>query len=457
MEKGKYNPYDEDVDVIQDDENVKIVKVLTLNAAQYFGDNFYGKDHWGNHYKNGDLYFVIGKKDDTLYSIYNDDDGSVIRDLKNHDEIISVNDLKRSFLSSLKILSPLIKGGKTYEFLKKISKGYDPGWRDNGDDPIIDEIKFNERNPSNSKVVIKFEDDEVFLDTIGVEDSDDIYNYRAFTGYYSGRDYDTYNEDDRWKQGEFILDRFNDENQDKALKIAKFYENGIGPNDYRKIASILNNGFESIVDDLIFEYVSKWQDCINDVVKDIILGEIAKPFDRFGIKEIHMGYRFETTVGVLLHWYNDVENEKFTLSELLNKLMILYDKKNRGYWGELEYEVDCVDWDDNAMQEYYSKSLDSMLEKIQEGDQFANVDEYNEITDFIEEKYGFDWVKTKKDPNILFIILKIQPETNKILVNVRNNKTGKYHQRLLDIDGLHQLDNQPELFNERRIVKKKFL
>jgi hypothetical protein len=114
MEKGKYNPYDEDVDVIQDDENVKIVKVLTLNAAQYFGDNFYGKDHWGNHYKNGDLYFVIGKKDDSLYSIYNDDNGSVIRDLKNHDEIISVNDLKRSFLSSLKILSPLIKGGKTY-------------------------------------------------------------------------------------------------------------------------------------------------------------------------------------------------------------------------------------------------------------------------------------------------------------------------------------------------------
>jgi len=457
MEKGKYNPYDEDVDVIQDDENVKIVKVLTLNAAQYFGDDFYGKDHWGNHYKNGDLYFVIGKKDDSLYSIYNDDNGSVIRDLKNHDEIISVNDLKRSFLSSLKILSPLIKGGKTYEFLKKISKGYDPSWRDNGDDPIIDEIKFNERNPSNSKVVIKFEDDEIFLDTIGVEDSDDIYNYRVFTGHYSGRDYDTYSEDDRWKQGEFIQDRFNDENQAKALKIAKFYENGIEPNDYGKMASILNNGFESIVDDLIFEYVSKWQDCINDVVKDIILGEIAKPFDRFGIKEIHRGYRFETTVGVLLHWYNDVENEKFTLSELLNKLMILYDKKNRGYWGELEYEVDCVDWDDNAMQEYYSKSLDTMLETVEEDERFININKYNEIRDIVEKKYGYEWVKTKKDPNISFIILNVQPETNKVLVNVYNEKNSRYHQRLLDIDGLYQLDNQPELFNERRIVKKKFL
>jgi len=457
MEKGKYNPYDEDVDVIQDDENVKIVKVLTLNAAQYFGDDFYGKDHWGNHYKNGDLYFVIGKKDDTLYSIYNDDNGSVIRDLKNHDEIISVNDLKRSFLSSLKILSPLIKGGKTYEFLKKISKGYDPGWRDNGDDPLIDEIKFNERNPSNSKVVIKFEDDEVFLDTIGVEDSDDVYSYRTFTGHYSGRDYDTYNETDRWNQGEFIEYHFNDDNKRKSFQIAKFYENSIIPEEYRKISKILSDHFERGVDDLIAEHVTKWQDCIDDVVKDIILGEIAKPFDRFGIKEIHRGYRFETTVGVLLHWYNDVENEKFTLSELLNKLMILYDKKNRGYWGELEYEVDCVDWDDNAMQEYYSKSLDTMLETVEEDERFININKYNEIRDIVEKKYGYEWVKTKKDPNISFIILNVQPETNKVLVNVYNDKTNKYHQRLLDLDGLYQLDNQPELFNERRIVRKKFL
>jgi hypothetical protein len=457
MEKGKYNPYDEDVEIIQDDDNVKIVKVYNLKSAQYFGTDFYGKDNWERHYRNGNLYFVISKKDDSVFSIYNDDDGSVIRDLNNQNEISTVNDLKRSFLSSLKILSPFIKGGKTYEFLKKVSKGYDPGWRDNSDDPLIDEIKFNERNPSNSKVVIKFEDDEVFLDTIGVEDSDDIYNYRVFTGHYSGRDYDTYNEDDRWKQGEFIQDNFNDENQAKALRISKFYENGIEPNDYRKMASILNNGFESIVDDLIFEYVSKWQDCINDVVKDIILGEIAKPFDRFGIKEIHRGYRFETTVGVLLHWYNDVENEKFTLSELLNKLMILYDTKSRGYWGELEYEVNCTDWDDSVMQEYYSKSLDTMLETVEEDERFTNINEYNEIRDIVEKKYGYEWVKTKKDPNISFIILNVQPETNKVLVNVYNEKNSRYHQRLLDLDGLYQLDNQPELFNERRIVRKKFL
>ena len=27
MEKGNYNPYDEDVEIIQDDDNLKIVKV----------------------------------------------------------------------------------------------------------------------------------------------------------------------------------------------------------------------------------------------------------------------------------------------------------------------------------------------------------------------------------------------------------------------------------------------
>jgi hypothetical protein len=457
MEKGKYNPYDEDVDLIQDDENVKIVKVNTLNSAQYFGTDFYGNDNWERHYRDGDLYFIISKKDDSLYSIFNDSDGSVIRDVNKSNVIVTVNDLKRAFLSSLKILSPLIKGGKTYEFLREVAKGYDPHWRSNGDDPLIDEVKFNTKNPSNSKVVIKFEDDEVFLDTINVESSDDVYAYRAFTSHYSGRDYDTYNANDQGTQGEYIQYHFNDENKLKAYQIARFFDGSTGKVNYKSIASVLNENFERIVDDMISEYVTRWQDCIDDVVKDIILGEIAKPFDKFGIKEIHRGYRFETTVGVLLHWYSDVENYKFTLSELLNKLIKLYDNKDRGYWNELEYEVNCDGWDDESMQDYYSKCLDNMLEKIEEDDRFINVDEYNEVKNLIDDKYGYDWVRTKKDPDIQFLIIKVQPETNKVLVNVYNDKTKKTHQRLLDLDGLYQLDNQPELFNERRIVRKKFL
>ena len=65
--------------------------------------------------------------------------------------------------------------------------------------------------------------------------------------------------------------------------------------------------------------------------------------------------------------------------------------------------------------------------------------------------------KNKKRSKYLISYLYVQPETNKAIVNVHNDKTGKYHQRLLDVDGLYQLDNQPELFNERRIVRKKFL
>ena len=79
------------------------------------------------------------------------------------------------------------------------------------------------------------------------------------------------------------------------------------------------------------------------------------------------------------------------------------------------------------------------------------------MLDHVEKTYGYEWIKTKKDPNISFLILYVQTETNKAIVNVNNDKTSKYHPRLLDVDGLYQLDNQPELFNERRIVRKKFL
>lgn len=98
-----------------------------------------------------------------------------------------------------------------------------------------------------------------------------------------------------------------------------------------------------------------------------------------------------------------------------------------------------------------------MLEKIEEDDRFIDIDEYRNINDVINDKYGHEWRNTEKDPSIQFLIVKVQPETNKVLVNVHNDKTKKTHQRLLDLDGLYQLDNQPELFNERRIVRKKFL
>ena len=189
---------------------------------------------------------------------------------------------------------------------------------------------------------------------------------------------------------------------------------------------MLNDHFERDVDDLISEYSTRWQDCIDDVVKDIILDEVGKPFDKFGIKEILLNIK----------------------KKLLTK---------RGYLSELEYEVDCIDWDDDYIQGYYSKCLDRMLEKIEEDDRFINIDEYRNINDVINDKYGHEWRNTEKDPDIQFLIIKVQPETNKVLVNVHNGKTKKTHQRLLDLDGLYQLDNQPELFNERRIVRKKFL
>ena len=69
MEKENYNPYN-DIKVIFDDKEVSMYEVLTPESAKYFGGDRYSDD-WGSIYRNGDLYFVVDKIGDKIYSIFN--------------------------------------------------------------------------------------------------------------------------------------------------------------------------------------------------------------------------------------------------------------------------------------------------------------------------------------------------------------------------------------------------
>jgi hypothetical protein len=48
MNYGKYNPYESgDVKIVSEDDNLKIVKVLSKEAAHYFGGDLYSQN-WDN-------------------------------------------------------------------------------------------------------------------------------------------------------------------------------------------------------------------------------------------------------------------------------------------------------------------------------------------------------------------------------------------------------------------------
>ena len=88
--------------------------------------------------------------------------------------------------------------------------------------------------------------------------------------------------------------------------------------------------------------------------------------------------------------------------------------------GELRYNGDCPDWDNEgyeAYQTYVSDRLDKIIEKYEEDERFVNYYEFIELQQKIDQEYGFGkWIPVKTDKNIYFKIDKIDPGTNKVII-----------------------------------------
>jgi hypothetical protein len=456
MNYGKYNPYESgDVEIISENEDLKIVKVLTKDAAFYFGGDFYSQN-WDNNFSEGDIYFIISSNEDIpIVSLHNreDNEPSVVRTGYDSNRFGNADDLKKLFPESLKLLSPLIIFGKTFEFLKSIYSGYEPRWNENGGDKIISDIKFNSKTPNSSIVVIEFNDDEDFLNVFDL-DSDDQYEWRYYMSDYSSGDYDLYNYNEDWDEGNFIEYAFNDENRERLYNIVKVFFPST-PNENIRITTSMTEIDSDFVESVIYEYGSEWQNCIFYKIKDDIRSELENPFIKFGIKEKSFAFKYETTVGVLLTWYKQLKFELGDIGELLKELIEKFDQnKNnyRGSWSELRYNTDCDSFDYDAYQTYVSNRLDGLIEKYEEDERFINFYEFIDLQQQIDQEYGFNkWIPLKTNKNAFFNVEKIDPETNKIIVKFKNNeRDNSEEKRILTHDQLKKLETQYELFEQKR-------
>jgi uncharacterized protein YihD (DUF1040 family) len=458
MNYGKYNPYESgDVEIVSEDENLKIVKVLSKDAAFYFGGDLYSQN-WDHNFRDGDLYFLISSDPDVqVFSIHNRDnqDASVVRYGYDGNHFKNADDIKKYFPKSIKVLNPIIRFGETYEFLKSIYNGYEPRWNENGGDKIIGEIKFNRSNPNNSIVVIEFNDEEDFLNIFDL-DENDIYEWRYYMSDYSNVDYDTYRYTEDWNEGDFFQYAFDDQNKEKLINIVRTFFPSTDITDTKKISLLANEIDSNFVDRVVDEYASEWETCVYNAARDEIRSEVENPFIKFGIKEKSLAYKYESTVGVLLTWYKQLKSEDVDLGGLLKGLIDKFDRNNyRGNWGEIRYNTDCHDWNNEAYQTYVSDRLDKIIEKYEEDERFVNYYEFIELQQKIDQEYGFGkWIPVKTDKNIYFKIDKIDPGTNKVIITFRNNQSdNREEQRSVEYDDLKRIETQYELFEEiKKIV-----
>jgi hypothetical protein len=458
MNYGKYNPYESgDVEIVSEDDNLKIVKVLSKEAAHYFGGDLYSQN-WDNNFSDGDLYFLISSDPDIQeFSIHNRDnnDPSVIRYGYDRNSLKNTDDLKSRFPNSLKLLTPLVRFGKTFEFLKSIYNGYEPRWNENGGDDLIYNINFNRTNPGQSVVEIVIDNEDTFLDIFDIE-QDDRYEWRYYMSDYGGVNYDYDMSNDSWMDGDFMVWHFNEENRQRIINIVRSYYPTTSPDDDRTIHTLLNNNIdESFVSRVIDEYVEEYDNCIYSEIREIINSEFQNPFIKFGIKEKNRNYKYTATVGVLLNWYKQLKIEDFDLEGLLTTLIEKFDKTDRGDWGEMRWNVDCKDWDDEKYQKFVSDQIEKLEEKLSDDERFVNYEEYKEIVSTVDQEYGFEkWVPVKTDENTFFKIDKVDPATNKIIITFRNNTSDEREQkRSVDFEDLKRIETQYELFEQiKRIV-----
>jgi hypothetical protein len=346
----------------------------------------------------------------------------------------------------------------TYEFLEKIKNGYDPEWRDySRADKLIDNVSFNPNNPGKSMITIVFDNGDDFYDLFDLDD-DDKWWANAIIHRQVNDDWSRYEIEEDWNQGYIYesLDEENRSNLDKAgFTASKKYPNM----DMKDKLELLYDNFD-YVSDIVNEFKNIESDCRIEGARENIISELGNKFYTLGIREISVFYKYMTNVNILLRLFKTIGNEDMSLKELLKTIIEKFH--GTGYYGsynEMYYESWCRDFDNDSFNREAKWYIDRILSKIEDSEGYLDVEKYFYLVDEIKDKYGFDkWIPFKTKPNLFYKIENVNPETNKIIVIVRNNESDDREEtRSMTFDELQRLDTQYELFNERRKIIKKFL
>lgn len=455
-----YNPYEEDLDVIYEDDDVKLIDVMTKKGLRYLLPDFNTEDLTNVSTEFGvfseDIHFIVGKDPESEIFMFKDfEDGTKILNVTDgfkSSKATDVRDVISKYPQLKENINKIFKGGETFEYLKSIMSGKrQPSWRDEVD-PLIDDIDYNEDRPSSSIVTIKFEESDDFLDVFNI-DNEDRYYYKDANSYYRQRDVDRYWYDEQWEDGSFIDGILNDENKQKFNEILSLVSPKSINLDIRQKVKVFDQFFGKYSDDFIYDYASDYQDCVDDNVKDSINSEFDNPFMKFGIKEVNHSYKYEVNISVLLTWFKQLNMIGGTVKDLLTKLIDKYSKNYRGNWSELEYSIGCDDFDYGKLNDRISDVFDNILDEIQESEEFGfmNFEEYSNYLDYIQKLGGFGTVLSiPKNENKKFVITDLDRSTNKATIAIDTGERDPEY-RKLTMDELNSFLYNYELFNESKL------
>ncbi len=430
----KNDAYEQSKTILNTEEWM-IVEPMTGLAFEYFAPEKI-KSEWTNKFRDGDVYFVIDKDKEPIqtYTIFRNDTDHKIEYIGSEvmrNRVITRNELFHELPDNVKSeLEPIIGYSPIYDLLVKVKNGepVSSNEMERADD-LVYSFNYNEKNPGKSTIKIRFDDIEDYVKLFDVED-DDIYYVNSLFSYYGDVfpyvDWDTAAND--WKEG-YFFSWFSDENKGKLKQILKYIAPDLISLDSEEIKEMagekLMDMFEGKIYNMLEEYISLENGCRHDESKKQINDELCEIFQNYGLINVDCFRTYYTSVGLLLSMFKISKDPTKDIKGVLTDIGHTF---NTGGWDEYRYEIQCNDFDEQRLNLVIGEELDEILEDLEESDKYVDILEYSKIYDRVISKYPLN-IRSKTSYGREFFIRKIDPETNRIYLDVFANggvRTNSY-------------------------------
>ena len=354
------------------------------------------------------------------------------------------------------------ENSEIYDLLLKVKNGYDPGWSSyySRYDDLLDDIRFNDKSPGLSTVVITF---RTYDDYFKLFDEDELYDEDIRTIQYFLNDqwendnYDTYELAQNWNQG-YLQNYFDEENLELINNIVSILSNNSSTISFEEKSQLMHDNFNDEVESITSEWSEIEHNCKINQIQKSLYEEFGNQFYTMGIREVSPLYKYRVSVNVLIRLFNMFNFQDKNIFDVLKNIIDNNGESYGSNYNEMYWNIGCDEFDEESFNKDAKWYLTKIYDKILDDDKYVDVYEYFHIKELIEKEYGFDkWIKINTKENLYFNINEIDPKTNKITITIKNNNNTE-EVRSVTYDELQRMQTQYELFNEiRKIQDKIFL
>ena len=486
-----------DVEKIYEDGRFLIVQPFSHKASCYYGAN----TKWCVSMKNDSYYFNRYTTDSRLYYIIdkesagNNSLGKMALVINNNGNVTvwdqqdnqrTVDFMLERFEPISDLLKKMIKGDDDYEKLKNAKSGSRASLNE-----VLSADYFDKMDQD--YVYLEFDNLEDYL-SLFVDDIDEYYlkdiEYAIETPYgYDNMYYDSYNFDEDMREGYplYVLTQNHLKKLREIIKLSgsdlikcfsatipklnkddlrKFIEKGNDEKDFYDLYNLrINNGCESEIgkfllnfdtrftDDFAYAYSTAEDESMKVGVREALSDEVCDIYSPIGMEKNGDCFSsYMIPIDNLIKFYEeDLESYSgLTLDQLLKTVVpnkVPFDIREPREWA---YEVR----DDKTFEHHFNSdmdfALDTLLEKLENSEDYSDLDEYKRIYTFISNKYGFDKsipVETTEG-DVTIKLINIDPTDNKISFELmRSGENFNFKKGKAKLSTIQQLMSNYQLFD----------